>query len=68
MPGQTHRQGNQVNICITTNEIEQAKRFYEALKDQGEVNIPLHDAHFSPAYGMVTDRFGTTFQIFTKRA
>lgn len=25
------------------------------------------ELYFSPAYGMVTDKFGVTFQIFTKR-
>jgi PhnB protein len=26
----------------------------------------LQKIHFSPAYGMVTDKFGVTFQIFTR--
>ncbi|MFD0695970.1 VOC family protein [Paenibacillus sp. GCM10027628] len=67
MPGQTHQIGNQVNICITVNETEQAKQIYEALRQNGQVNIPLAAIHFSPAYGMVTDQYGVTFQIFTKR-
>lgn len=29
--------------------------------------MPLQKVHFSPAYGMVTDKFGVTFQIFTQR-
>ncbi|MBP1893865.1 putative glyoxalase superfamily protein PhnB [Paenibacillus lactis] len=29
------------------------------------MNIPLGEVHFSPAYGVVTDRYGVTFQIFT---
>ncbi|TDF93884.1 VOC family protein [Paenibacillus piri] len=66
-PGQPHERGNQVNICITAGEIATSKQFYEALQLEGQVNIPLQETHFSPAYGMVTDKFGITFQIFTKR-
>lgn len=67
IPGQTHQIGNQVNICITTADTEQSKRIYEALRENGQINIPLMEIHFSPAYGMVTDQFGVTFQVFTKR-
>lgn len=64
-PGQPHQSGNQVNLCITTNEIEKSKQFYEALKQDGQVNMPLQGTHFSPAYGIVTDKFGVSFQICT---
>lgn len=66
-PGARFAQGNQVNICITVADKEQALKYYEALKEGGQVDLPLQEIHFSPAYGMVTDKFGVTFQIFTKR-
>jgi PhnB protein len=66
-PGQPHQTGNQLHICITTTEVEQSKQFYESLQQEGHVNMPLQETHFSPAYGMVTDKFGVVFQIFTKR-
>lgn len=64
-PGLQYRNGNNVNICITTNEIEKTNKFYELLKQDGQVVIPLKQVHFSPAYAIVTDKFGITFQIFT---
>jgi len=64
-PGQLHQSGNQVNICITTNEIEKSQKFYESLKHDGQVNMPLQETNFSPAYGIVTDKFGVSFQICT---
>jgi PhnB protein len=65
-PGQPHQKGNQVTICITTNDKEKSKQIYEALQQDGQVNMPLQETHFSPAYGIVTDKFGITFQIFTE--
>jgi PhnB protein len=65
-PGQPHQSGNQVTICITTNEAEKAKQFFEALQQDGQVQIPLQETFFSPAYGSVTDKFGVIFQIFTE--
>jgi PhnB protein len=66
IPGQSHQRGNQITICITTDEIEKSKLLYESLQQDGQVNISLDETYFSPAYGMVTDKFGVIFQIFTK--
>jgi PhnB protein len=68
LPGQSVNSGNQVTICITTNEAEKAKEFYELLQQDGEVSFPLQETYFSPAYAMVTDKFGVGFQIFTKKS
>ncbi|MCC3376839.1 VOC family protein [Cohnella sp. REN36] len=67
VPGQPHQGGNQVSICMTTDDLEKSKRFFEALQPGGQVNMPLQEVYFSPAYGVVTDKFGVTFQIFTTR-
>jgi PhnB protein len=64
LPFQT---GNQISICITSNDISKTKQLYEKLKENGEVILELHETHFSPAYGIVTDQFGVTFQICTTR-
>jgi PhnB protein len=66
-PGQTLHEGNQVNICITVNTTGKAQQLYDVLKQNGHVSIPLEETYFSPAYALVTDRFGITFQIFTRR-
>ncbi|MFC4766030.1 VOC family protein [Effusibacillus consociatus] len=65
-PGQPHQQGNQVTICISTNDMEKSRQIYEALQQDGQVNMPLQETFFSPAYGIVTDKFGVTFQIYTE--
>ncbi len=65
-PGQTSRSGDQVTICISVNDIEKSKQIFESLQQDGQVKMPLQEAFFSPAYGIVTDKFGVTFQIYTE--
>lgn len=65
-PGQPHQKGNQVTICIATSKKEESTQIYEALQEGGQVNMPLQETHFSPAYGIITDKFGVTFQIYTE--
>ncbi len=65
-PGQPHQIGTQVTICISTNDAEKARKFFDALQDGGQVGMPLQETFFSPAYGSVTDKFGVNFQIFTE--
>lgn len=65
-PGQESRIGDQVTICISTDDIEKSKQMFEALQQDGQVKMPLEETFFSPAYGIVTDKFGITFQIYTE--
>ncbi|UQZ34418.1 hypothetical protein C2I18_13355 [Paenibacillus sp. PK3_47] len=65
--GQALRRGNGINICLTVEDAGDARQLYNALREGGEVVAELGPAYFSPAYGMVTDKFGVDFQIFTKR-
>lgn len=64
--GSSIPQGKQVTICISSNNVEQSKRFFEALRQDGQVNMPFEVAPFSPGFGDVTDKFGVTFQIYTE--
>lgn len=65
-PGQPCQTGNQVTICITTKDAEKSKQVYDILKQEGQVNMPLQETFWSPAYGLVTDKFGVTFHISTE--
>lgn len=65
--GQLLSHGNGITICITVDTTDEAKQLYDSLKAGGTVDIELSPAYFSPAFGMVTDKFGVCFQIFTKR-
>lgn len=64
--GSSIPKGKQVTICISTNNVEKSKRFFEALRQNGQVNMPFAEEPFSPGFGDVTDKFGVTFQIYTE--
>jgi len=64
-PNQQLERGDQVNICLTVKDASEAERLFDALRSDGKVLMPLQPVYFSPAFGMVTDRFGVTFQVFT---
>lgn len=57
--------GTQVTICITTDDKAMATQYYEGLKQDGYVHEPLQAVFYSPAYAIVTDKFGVTFKIVT---
>ncbi|MFB5270022.1 VOC family protein [Paenibacillus enshidis] len=67
LPGEAVQSGNQLSVCLTMDDAEDSKRIYELLQESGQVKVPLTKLYFSPAYAMVMDKFGVTFQIFTKR-
>jgi PhnB protein len=54
-------QGMQVSYSTAT--AEDATRVFDALADGGTPVQPLIETFFSPAFGMVTDRFGTPWMI-----
>lgn len=52
-------------ICISTNDVEKSKRFFEALEHEGTIMMPFQQTSFSAAFGSLTDKFGVTFLIDT---
>jgi PhnB protein len=53
--------GMSVNYSLA--DAGEAKRVFDALADGGEVQLPLGETFFSPAFGMCKDRFGTPWMI-----
>ncbi|MFP7298734.1 VOC family protein [Neobacillus niacini] len=65
-PGQPAEEGNLLTICVTINNADKARQIFEVLQDGGQVEMPLSETSFSPAYGVIKDKFGVTFQIYTE--
>lgn len=63
--GEPLQPGNQVTVCITLTQAEQAKELFELLQEGGQIDQPFGETYFSPAYGSITDKFGVTFLVFT---
>jgi PhnB protein len=57
--------GTVSGMCVNSSrpDVGDAKRVFDALTENGEVQVPLGETFFSPAFGMCTDRFGTPWMI-----
>jgi PhnB protein len=45
-----------------------AHRIFKALSDGGQVQMPIAKTFFSPAFGMVADRFGLSWMVVVEQA
>jgi PhnB protein len=64
-PGFPYQTGNNVNVTIVLDDVERAGKVFGALAEGGKVTMPLGKTFWSPAYGMLTDKFGVVWQIST---
>jgi len=57
--------GKVSGMCVNVSLADgaDAKRVFDALADGGEVQVPIGETFFSPAFGMCTDRFGTPWMV-----
>lgn len=53
-------------LSLSARDVAEAERFYAALADGGQVQMPLGKTFFSPAFGMVTDRLGVTWMVLVE--
>lgn len=58
IPGQTITFGNSVSLSINCTSREQTDRFYNTIKVNGKVLMPLQDTFWGAYFGMITDQFG----------
>lgn len=50
-------------VSLPARDAAQAARYFAGLSDGGEVRMPLGPTFFSPAFGMVQDRFGLLWMV-----
>ena len=54
-----------ISLSLTADSEAEAQRLFTALADGGQVQMPLSKTFFSPAFGMVADRFGVGWMVVT---
>lgn len=58
--------GTNMNACLQFDTVEEAKAIYEKLVESAQrIDLEMQEMPWSPAYGIVVDRFGMTWQINT---
>lgn len=51
------------SLSLDARDEADAKRLFGALAEGGQVHMPLGKTFFSPAFGMVADRFGVSWMV-----
>jgi PhnB protein len=61
-------EGNVNGMCVNCSvpDVAAAKRIFEALSRDGQIQMPVGETFFSPAFGMCTDRFGTPWMVMVE--
>ncbi len=52
------------SLSLTVANAAEAERYFAALADGGQVQMPLMETFFSPRFGMVADRFGVSWMVY----
>jgi PhnB protein len=52
-----------VYLSLTVDSADEAERIYALLSDGGQVFIPMEETFFAVRFGMLRDRFGTSWMI-----
>ena len=56
------------SICLTVPNTTEGRRLFDALAQNGAVEMPYEPTFWSPGFGAFTDRFGTRWMIDTESA
>jgi PhnB protein len=54
------------SLALRVESSEKAERFFAALGDGGQIQIPLQKTFFAERYGIVIDRFGISWKIIVE--
>jgi PhnB protein len=57
-----------IALALNAKDEADAKRLFGALAEGGQVNMPLTKTFFSPAFGMLADRFGVGWMVIAPQA
>ena len=67
-PPEYFKQPQGFSVSITAKDAAEAERIFTALAEKGKVSMPLQKTFWSPAFGMLTDRFGIPWMVNTDQA
>ncbi len=62
-PGQSEGPMQSVSVYIGVQDIPEAERIFAALSEGGRIKMPLAETFWAPRFGMLQDRFGTSWMI-----
>jgi PhnB protein len=58
-----HPEFKGISLSLIAKDPAEAETLFKALGDGGQVQMPMSKTFFSPAFGMVADKFGVTWMV-----
>lgn len=55
--------GGNISLAIGLDDVDLAKRYFDALAQGGTVTMPLDKTFWADAFGMLTDKFGVKWMM-----
>ena len=52
-----------VSLTLNYDTVEEAQTIFQALSEGGSIQMPMQATFWAKAFGMLTDRFGTPWQV-----
>jgi PhnB protein len=62
-PDSPFQQGSQLQIALVHNNADEMKVYFDRLKADGTIGMELQETSWSKHFGMLTDRFGISWQF-----
>lgn len=62
-----HPEFKGVTMTLNVRDDAQARNYFDALADGGQVQLPLTENFFATSFGMVTDRLGVAWSVVAAR-
>jgi len=61
--------GTVSGMCVNRSlpDVAEARRVFDALSEGGQVQVPMGETFFAPAFGLCTDRYGTPWMVMVDR-
>ncbi|WP_337062749.1 VOC family protein [Kineococcus sp. G2] len=63
MPGMSSASGGNIALCLSGDDLEQLRGFFDGLAEGGKVTTPLEVQVWGDQYGALTDRFGVDWMV-----
>ncbi|MBS4194401.1 VOC family protein [Lederbergia citri] len=63
MPGMSFTVGNNINLAIVSDKLDEMKSAFTKLGEDGKITMEMQETFFSKSYGQLVDKFGVNWQF-----
>ena len=62
-PPNHYKQPQGLSVSLSIKKAKDAERIFQALAEEGQVQMPIQETFWAERFGMVTDRFGIPWMV-----